>query len=370
MLKNFQGIFIVAAKRTAFGSYGGSLKNHSATDLAVIASQAAMKAGGVKPEQIEHVIVGNVIQSCNDAAYLARHVGLRIGIPENIPAYNLNRLCGSGFQAIANAALEIMAKEASVILSVGTENMSETPHGVRNIRFGTKVLQNYEYEDFLHLGLTDALIKTPMAITAENLAAKFKVTREMADAVALRSQTLWKKAQDNGVFKEEMAPLTVKKKQKEVVFEVDEHPRPTTAETLAKLSPVFKKDGVVTAGNASGVCDGAAALVVTNEDAIKKHGFKPLARIVGWHVVGVDPSIMGIGPVPAIKGLLQKTKLKMNDIDLFEVNEAFAAQCATVQRELKIPDEKLNLNGGAIAIGHPLGASGARISAHLAHEMR
>ncbi|VDD93350.1 unnamed protein product [Enterobius vermicularis] len=369
-VKSGRCIFIVAAKRTAFGTYGGTLKNHTATDLAVIASKAALEAGNIKPELIDHVIFGNVVQSCQDAPYLARHVGLRVGVPEKIPALTLNRLCGSGFQAVVSAAQDIITKDALVVLTGGTESMSEVPFVVRNVRFGTRLGGNYKFEDILWDCLTDSYVNTPMALTAEKLGAMYNVTRKDADAFALRSQTLWKKAQDSGAFKEEMAPVTVKKKNKEVVFDVDEHPRPSTAETLAKLPPVFKKDGLVTAGNASGVCDGAGAVVVAGEEAVKTHNLKPLARIVGWHIVGVDPSIMGIGPAPAIRGLLQKTKLKLDDIDLIEVNEAFAPQCAAVQRELKIPDEKLNVSGGAIALGHPLAASGARISAHLVHEMR
>lgn len=363
-------IFIVAAKRTAFGTFGGSLKNHSATDLAVVAGRAALEAGKVKPEAIDHVIFGNVIQSSKDAIYLTRHVGLRLGIPQSVPALTVNRLCGSGFQAIVSAAQEILTKDSTLVLAGGSENMSETPFAVRNVRFGTSLGAKYEFEDVLWCGLTDSYINTPMGMTAEKLGAQYKVTRANADAFALRSQTLWRKAQDSGHFKAEITPITIKVKRKEVVFEVDEHPRPTTAESLAKLQPVFQKDGLVNAGNASGVCDGAAALVVAGEEAIAKHGLKPLTRVVAWHSVGVDPSVMGIGPAPAIRGLLEKTKLKLKDIDLIEVNEAFAPQTLAVQCELDIPDEKFNVNGGAIALGHPLGASGARISVHLVHEMK
>lgn len=363
-------VFIVAAKRTAFGTFGGKLKNHSATDLAEIASRAVISEAKVKPEAIDHIIFGNVIQSARDAIYLSRHVGLRIGIPENVPALLVNRLCGSGFQAIVNAAQEIQLGESTCVLAGGTENMSQTPFSVRDIRFGTALGVKCEFEDTLWAGLTDQHINTPMGVTAEKLGAQYKVTREDSDKFALRSQTLWKNAQDNGYFKAEVTPITLKSKKGDTIFEVDEHPRMTSLEKLAKLPPVFKKNGLVNAGNASGICDGAAALLVAGEEAIARHNLKPLVRVVAWQAVGVDPSIMGIGPAPAIRAVLKKTNLKLSDIGLIEVNEAFAPQVLAVQRELGIPDEKFNTCGGAIALGHPLGASGARISAHLAHEMK
>uniref|UniRef100_A0A915BIZ5 Uncharacterized protein n=1 Tax=Parascaris univalens TaxID=6257 RepID=A0A915BIZ5_PARUN len=364
------GIFIVGAKRTAFGTFGGKLKNHTPVDLAEIASRAVLNEHNIKPEQIDHVIFGNVLHSSADAVYLPRHVGLRLGIPEHVAALAVNRLCGSGFQAIINAAHQILLGESTFVLAGGTENMSMTPFSVRNVRFGTMLGGNYEFEDTLWRGLTDAHIKTPMGMTAENLGAKYNISREEADRYAVRSQTLWKKANESGIFKAEIAPLTIKTKKGDSVFEVDEHPRLTTLENLAKLPPVFKKNGLVDAGNASGICDGAAALLVAGEEAISKYGLKPLVRVVAWESVGVDPNIMGIGPAPAIKSVLKKTNMTLKDIDIIEVNEAFAPQTLAVQRELDIPDDKLNLNGGAIAVGHPLGASGARISAHLTHEMR
>jgi acetyl-CoA acyltransferase 2 len=312
-----------------------------------------------------------VIQSSKDVAYLARHVGIRIGLQQHIPALSINRLCGSGFQSIISAAHEILNGEAHVAVAGGTESMSQAPFAVRNIRFGTGLGKKYEFEDTLWEGLTDNQIKTPMGVTAENLGAKYGVSRQEADEFALRSQTRWRLANNAGYFKAETAPITVKGRGgKEEVFDTDEHPRETTLESLASLKPVFKKDGLVTAGSASGVCDGAGAVVVADEESLKKHRLTPLARIVSWHVAGVDPNIMGIGPVPAIRGALKKANLKLEDIDLVEVNEAFAAQYLAVEKDLGLSPDSTNVNGGAIALGHPLGASGSRITAHLVHELR
>ncbi|KAI6171542.1 hypothetical protein M3Y97_01027900 [Aphelenchoides bicaudatus] len=362
-------LFIVSAKRTAFGTFGGTLKGHTATDLAEHAGRAALSAASIKPEKIDHVIFGNVIQSSKDAAYLARTVGLRVGVPIEKPAVTVNRLCGSGFEAVVEAARQIIVGDSRVVLAGGTESMSQAPFVVRNTRFGTTLGQNYEFEDVLWQGLTDQHIKTPMGVTAENLGAKYGITRKEADEFSLKSQSRWRLANNAGYFKQEIEPLKLKTRKGEVSFEVDEHPRETTPESLAKLPPVFKKDGLVTAGSASGVSDGAAALVVAGKDAVQQLKLQPLVRLVGWKAVGCDPSIMGIGPVEAIRGLLHQHKLTLDDISLVEVNEAFAAQALAVQKELKIDSDKLNVNGGAIALGHPLAASGARITAHLAHEL-
>nr|XP_055155669.1 3-ketoacyl-CoA thiolase, mitochondrial [Symphalangus syndactylus] len=366
-----RGVFVVAAKRTPFGAYGGLLKDFTATDLSEFAAKAALSAGKVSPETVDSVIIGNVVQSSSDAIYLARHVGLRVGIPKETPALTINRLCGSGFQSIVNGCQEICVKEAEVVLCGGTESMSQAPYCVRNVRFGTKLGSDIKLEDSLWVGLTDLHVQLPMAMTAENLAVKHKISREECDKYALQSQQRWKTANDAGYFNDEMAPIEVKTKKGKQTMQVDEHARPqTTLEQLQKLPPVFKKDGTVTAGNASGIADGAGAVIIASEDAVKKHNFTPLARIVGYFVSGCDPSIMGIGPVPAISGALKKAGLSLKDMDLVEVNEAFAPQYLAVERSLDLDISKTNVNGGAIALGHPLGGSGSRITAHLVHELR
>ncbi|XP_055155669.2 3-ketoacyl-CoA thiolase, mitochondrial isoform X1 [Symphalangus syndactylus] len=366
-----RGVFVVAAKRTPFGAYGGLLKDFTATDLSEFAAKAALSAGKVSPETVDSVIIGNVVQSSSDAIYLARHVGMRVGIPKETPALTINRLCGSGFQSIVNGCQEICVKEAEVVLCGGTESMSQAPYCVRNVRFGTKLGSDIKLEDSLWVGLTDPHVQLPMAMTAENLAVKHKISREECDKYALQSQQRWKTANDAGYFNDEMAPIEVKTKKGKQTMQVDEHARPqTTLEQLQKLPPVFKKDGTVTAGNASGIADGAGAVIIASEDAVKKHNFTPLARIVGYFVSGCDPSIMGIGPVPAISGALKKAGLSLKDMDLVEVNEAFAPQYLAVERSLDLDISKTNVNGGAIALGHPLGGSGSRITAHLVHELR
>ncbi|XP_070792097.1 3-ketoacyl-CoA thiolase, mitochondrial isoform X2 [Pituophis catenifer annectens] len=365
------GIFIVSAKRTPFGAYGGLLKDFTSTDLAEIATRSALSAGKISPEIIDSVIMGNVMQSSRDAIYLARHVGLRVGVPIPVPALTINRLCGSGFQSIVNGCQEISVKDSEVVLCGGAENMSQAPFAVRNMRFGTKLGVDLQLEDVLWSGLTDSHIQTPMAITAENLAAKYNITREDCDRYAFKSQQRWKAAHEAGHFKAEMAPIEVKVKKSKQSLERDEHPRPdTTLEQLGKLPTVFKKDGTVTAGNASGVSDGAGAVILASEDAVKKHNLTPLARIVSYHATGCDPNIMGIGPVPAVTEALKKAGLSLKDMDLVEVNEAFAPQYLSVEKVLGLDPEKTNVNGGAIALGHPLAASGSRITSHLVHELR
>jgi acetyl-CoA acyltransferase 2 len=365
-----RAIYNVAAKRTPFGNFGGSLKDLTATDLAVVAAKAALAAGGVSPEIVDAVCIGNVSQTSADALYMARHVGLRSGVPVPAPALTVNRLCGSGFQAIVNGAQDILLGDAEVVLVGGTENMSQAPHVVRGARWGLKFGQEPKFEDTLWSSLTDSFSGCPMAITAENLAEKYKISREECDAYGLRSQQAWAAAQDAGRFAAELAAVELKSRKGVVQFNVDEGPRrDASVEAMAKLPPVFKKDGVVTAGNASGITDGAAALVLASEEAVQKHGLKPLARLVQWHVAGVDPTIMGIGPVPAIRGALARTGLGLDEMALVEINEAFAAQYLACEKELGLDREKTNVDGGAIALGHPLGASGARITAHLVHEL-
>jgi acetyl-CoA acetyltransferase family protein len=370
MAKLSKSIVIVAAKRTAFGTMLGSLKGVSANDLAVNAAKAALEQSGVDKRDIGHVVVGNVMQTSADAIYCARHVGLKAGLPIETPALTVNRLCGSGFQAIVNGAEQILMGETDAVLVAGTENMTQSPFQLRGAREGWAFGKAPPVEDSLWSALTDSYCNTPMAVTAENLAQKYDITRVQCDEYALASQQRWAAAHEAGRFKNEIAPIELPTKKGPVTFAVDEHARPqSTIEALAKLAPVFKKDGVVTAGNASGICDGAAALVLTSEDHAKKKGLKPLARLVQWGIAGVDPSIMGIGPAPAIRSALARAELKQGDVDLFEVNEAFAPQYLALEKELGLDRNRTNVDGGAIALGHPLGASGARITAHLVYEL-
>ena len=371
MKKLSKEIWIVAAKRTPFGAMGGSLKDISAIDLGVIAAKAAIEQSGIAAEEFGHVIFGNVMQTSADALYGARHVGLKAGLPIEVPGLTVNRLCGSGFQAVINAAEQILLGEAEAVLAVGAENMTQAPHVVYGLREGAKFGRPPAMLDSLWECLTDSYSKTPMAVTAENLAVEYGIRREEADAFAIQSQRRWAAAQESGGFADELAPVTIKHRKGDRIVDRDEHARPqTTMEQLAKLPPVFKKDGIVTAGNASGICDGAAALVVVDGAWAAGKGLKPLAKIVQWGVAGVEPTRMGIGPAPAIRQALERSGLGLEQIDLFDVNEAFAPQFLAVQRELGLPDEKTNVNGGAIALGHPLGASGARIAANLVYTAR
>jgi acetyl-CoA acyltransferase 2 len=370
MAKLSKSIVIVGAKRTAFGTMQGALKNISANDLAAHAAKAAIAQSGIAVDAIGHVIIGNVMQTSPDAIYCARHVGLKAGLPITTPALTVNRLCGSGFQAVINGAEQLLLGDHDAVLVGGTENMTQAPHILRGGREGWAFGKPPQVEDSLWSALTDSYCNAPMAITAENLATKYGISRQEVDAYALSSQQRWAAANEKGFFKDEIAPLEIAGKKATVTFAVDEHPRPqTTMEILAKLAPVFKKDGVVTAGNASGICDGAAVLVVTTEEFAKSKGLKPLARVVQWGVAGVEPSLMGIGPAPAIRNALARADLKLSDMDLVEVNEAFGAQYLAVEKELGLDRAKTNVNGGAIALGHPLGASGARITSHLVYEL-
>ncbi|XP_077261429.1 yippee interacting protein 2 [Temnothorax americanus] len=367
-----KGIFIVAAKRTPFGTMGGMFVNKSATDLSVVTSTAAIQAAGLKPEKIDSVVFGHVLaNSSSDGAFLARHTLLKSGIPLQKPALSVNRLCGSGFQAIVSGAQNILMGDSKIVLTGGAENMSQAPFVVRNVRYGTALGQKYEFEDSLWVGLLDTYCNLPMGITAEKLGAQYNLKREEVDQFALNSQQRWKAANDAGHFKEEIVPVQVKVKKQDTTVGVDEHPRiQTTLETLAKLKPVFQKDGLVTAGSASGICDGASVVILASEEAVKTEGLKPLARLVGYSVVGVEPSIMGIGPAPAIRNLLKAAGKTLDDVELVEINEAFGAQTLACAKELNLDLNKLNVNGGAIAVGHPLAASGSRITAHLVHELR
>jgi acetyl-CoA acetyltransferase family protein len=365
-------IVFLSAVRTPFGTFGGSLKDHTAVDLTVVAAKAALERAKVEPGEVQHSIFGNVLQTTFDTIYFARHVALKAGCPIETPALTVNRLCGSGFQAIINGAQEILLGDADVCLVGGGESMSQAPHVVRGLRWGTPLGKSPPLEDSLWESLKDPVAGLSMAETAENLAVQYKLERSCVDEFAHRSQMLAKQAWDSGVFADEVVPVSVKDKKGQVTqFSRDEHMRPdTTLEGLSKLKPYFRADGLVTAGNASGIGDGAAALVISSREYAKKHGAKALGRLVAWGVAGVDPRIMGIGPVPATKNALRAAKMSLDDMDLIEVNEAFAPQACAVERELSLPREKLNVHGGAIALSHPLGASGARITAHLLHALR
>src|SRR3954454_15283441 len=339
-------IVILDGARTPMAEYNGSFSDITAIDLAVVAAKEALSRSGVAPEEVNHVIVGNALQTSGDAIYGARHVGLKSGIPKEVPALTLNRLCGSGIQSIISAAEQIQLGEAKTVLAGGMENMSQAPHVIRGARKGFKLGQG-AIEDSLMVALLDSYSGLYMAQTSDNLARRYDISREQQDEFALRSQTCAAAAVDR--LKEEIVPVTVGKK----TITADDHMRPeTTMEGLAKLRPAFAKDGFVTAGNASGIVDGAAMLVVTSADNAEKHGKKPLGRIVSWGISGCDPDIMGIGPVPSTKAALDKAGLKLDDIDLIELNEAFAAQTLAVVKELGIDMSKLNVNGGAIALGH------------------
>ena len=360
-------IVIVAGKRTPMGEYGGALRDFTANELGGFASKAAIAQSGFDIQDFDHAIFGNAMQTSADSIYGARHVALRAGLPIELPALTVNRLCGSGIQSIVSAAQLIQLGEATVVLAGGMESMSQAPHVIRGARWGLRLGEG-KMEDSLMVSLMDSYCGCYMAVTAENLARKYGITREEQDAFALRSQKSASAAFDAGKFKDEIAPVEIKSRKGVELFERDDHMRPdTTMEGLAKLKTAFSKDGFVTAGNASGIVDGGAALVVTTADNAKS---KPLGRIVSWGIVGVQPETMGIGPVPAIRIALDKAGLKLSDLDLIEINEAFAAQYLACERALELDRSKVNVNGGAIALGHPLGASGTRLTMTLLYELR
>jgi acetyl-CoA acyltransferase 2 len=362
-------VVIIDGARTPFGTYGGALRDTSATDLGVIASKAALERSKVDPKQIDQVIFGNVLQTSGDAVYLARHVGLKSGVPQEAPALTINRLCGSGLQAILLAAQEIQLGQADFVLAGGTENMSMAPHQIRGARWGLP-LGEQKLEDYLWVALVDSYNGLGMANTAENLGRKYGIKREAADEFAYRSHMLAAKAREACRFSKEITPVEVKTKKGVVVMDKDEHIRPdTTLEVLGKLVARFEKDGTVTAGNASGINDGAAAVIVASAEAAQRAGLKPIARIVSGGVCGVDPDIMGIGPAPSSRQALARAGKKIADMDLVEINEAFATQYLAVEKDLGLDRAKTNVNGGAIALGHPLGASGARLALTLITEL-
>jgi acetyl-CoA acyltransferase 2 len=359
-------VVIVAGARTPMARYTGAFSEVSAIDLATHASKEAIKRSGADPGDFDHAIFGNVMQTSADALYGARHVGLKAGLKIETPAVTVNRLCGSGIEAIAQAAQRLLLDEATMVLAGGMENMTQAPFVIRGARTGLK-LGGGALEDSLFVGLTDTYCGLPMAMTAE----QYGITRKDADAYALRSQQAADAAYKECRIKEELVTVEVKQGKKTVVVSEDDHRRPeTTMETLEKLPPSFKKEGIVTAGNASGIVDGAAAVVVTREKTAKERGLKPIGRIISWAVAGVDPSIMGIGPVPSTRKALKLAGMTLEQIDRVEVNEAFASQYLAVEKELGLNRDRTNVNGGAIALGHPLGASGTRLVITVLNELR
>jgi acetyl-CoA acyltransferase 2 len=366
-------VFFLAGARTGFGSFGGTLKDFSATQLGVVAAKAALERARVSPERIDHVVFGNALQTSADAIYLARHIALKAGCPTETPALTVNRLCGSGFEAIVQGAQQLLLGESHIVLVGGAESMSQAPHVVRGARWGLRLGPAAPLEDSLWEALRDTECGLSMAETAENLAARYNLHRADVDAVALMSQQRAREAWAAGGFADEIAAVQImnrKTKQAEP-WAADEHMRPdTSAEGLAKLAPYFKKDGVVTAGNASGICDGAAAILLADGATVSAQGLTPIGRLVSWAVVGVEPAVMGIGPAPAARKALAKAGMTLDQMDLVEVNEAFAAQYLAVERELGLDRRKTNVDGGAIAIGHPLAASGTRLTLHLLHALR
>jgi acetyl-CoA acetyltransferase family protein len=363
-------VVILAGARTPMSRYTGAFKDVSALDLGASASREAIRRSGVDPAEFEHVVFGNVMQTSGDALYGARHVGLKAGLKVETPAVTVNRLCGSGMEAIVQGAHRILMNEARVVLAGGMENMTQAPHVIRGARGGFRLGEG-KLEDSLTVALLDTYCGCYMADTAENLVAEYGITRRECDEFALRSQQLAEEAFRAGRYSDETVPVEVKSGRKTQLITEDDHRRPeTTMATLEALPPAFKKGGIITAGNASGIVDGAAAVVMTHANVAKERGWKPMGRLVSWAAVGVEPRIMGIGPVPASEAALQRASLRMKEMDLIEVNEAFAPQYLAVEKALVLNRDKVNVNGGAIALGHPLGATGARLVLTLLFELR
>lgn len=364
-------VVIASAVRTAIGTFGGSLKDVPAVDLGAVAIKEALNRANVKPEMVDEVFMGCVLQAAL-GQNISRQASIKAGIPIDVPTMTINKVCGSGLRAVSLGYQTIMAGDNEIVVSGGVENMTMAPYYLTNARYGYRMGNGQVIDGMVHDGLWDIFNNYHMGITAENLAEKYNITREEQDEFAARSQQLAEKAITSGRFKDEIVPVEVPRRKKDpLIFDTDEHPRfGTTVETLAKLRPAFKKDGTVTAGNASGINDSSAAVVLMTEEKAKELGIKPLATIVSWGSGGVDPSIMGLGPVPATKKALEKAGLKLEDIDLIEANEAFAAQSIAVARELNFNMDIVNVNGGAIALGHPIGASGTRILVTLLYEMQ
>ncbi|MCI0411917.1 acetyl-CoA C-acetyltransferase [bacterium] len=363
-------VVILGGMRTPMGEYNGSLSDFSAIDLGSIAAKAALQKTGVAPQEVQHSIFGNALQTSGDAIYGARHVALKSGVPVSVPALTVNRLCGSGIQSIVEAAHLIQLEEAEIVLAGGMESLSQAPHVIRGLRKGLRLGEG-QLEDLLMVSLMDTYCGFYMAQTSDNLARECNIGREEQDVYALRSQKAATAAWEAGKFKEEIVPVEIRSRKGTVLFDRDDHMRPeSTLEGLAGLKPHFSKDGFVTAGNASGIVDGAAAVLVCSSREAERRNAAPLGRIISWAYVGVEPRIMGSGPVPATQEALKKAGLSLTDVDLVEVNEAFAGQYLAVEKLLGLDREKVNVNGGAIALGHPLGATGTRLVLTLLLELR
>jgi|HubBroStandDraft_6_1064221.scaffolds.fasta_scaffold124395_1 acetyl-CoA acetyltransferase family protein len=363
-------VVVVGGARTPIARYNGALARVTAIDLGVAAAREAVRRSGADPSEFDHVIFGNVFQTSSDAAYGARHVGLKSGLPIATPGVTVNRLCGSGVEAVVQAAQRILLGEARLVLAGGMENMSQCPHVIRGARSGFRLGEG-KLEDSLVTGLFDSMCGCSMPDTAENLASEYGITRLSSDEYSFRSQQAGEAAFQAGRTKQEIVPVEVKDSHKVKIVSEDDHRRPeTTLEGLQSLPPAFRKDGMVTAGNSSGITDGAAALVITSEKTARQRSWTPLGRIVSWATAGVEPRLMGIGPVPASQKALSLANLKLEQIDLIEVNEAFAAQYLAVEKALGLDRDKTNVNGGAIALGHPVGATGTRLVLTLLLELR
>mgnify|MGYP001008666550 FL=1 len=361
-------VYLVSGCRTAIGNFGGSLKDVPAPKLGAIVAKAALERAGITGDKVDEVMFGCIL-TAGLGQNVARQVAMGAGIPKEVPAYTVGMVCGSGMKSIIEGARAILAGDADIILAGGTENMYAAPYAIPSARWGARMFDSKMVDTMVYDGLTDAFYNYHMGITAENVCDQWGITREELDAFALASQQKAAKAIAEGRFEDEIVPVPVKVKKETVEFKKDEFPRETSMEALGKLKPAFKEGGRVTAGNASGINDGAAAVVLASKEAVEKYGLKPMAKLVSWGQGGVDPTIMGVGPVPATRNALAKAGLKLEDIDLIEANEAFAAQSIAVARELGFDMSKVNVNGGALALGHPVGASGTRIVVTLVHEM-
>lgn len=369
-MSEFQDVFIVSAVRTAIGDFGGALKDMMPAQLGAKVIAEAVARAGVAPDDVQHVVLGQVIGSSPKDAYMARVAMLEAGLPEEVPALTLNRLCGSGAQAIVSSAQMMMLGEADITVAGGAESMSNAPFITSGVRWGTK-MGAVSLEDALTATLTDPRLGYHMGITAENVAERYQVSREAQDALAVEGHRRASQAIAEGRFNDQIVPIEIKTRKGFTVFDTDEHVRSDVdAEGMAKLKPVFSKDGSVTAANASGINDGAAALVLATGRAVEAKGLKPLARVVSWGHAGVDPAYMGVGPVKAVPIALQRAGITLDDIDVIEANEAFAAQACAVANQLGFDPEKLNPNGSGIALGHPIGATGAIITVKCVHELK